>query len=440
MVRCARAGRWSCAPRGGRVIWLAEGFEDGAAVTAGQELMRVDPSDARAARDLAVSDRTKAEADARDAARALELARDELASAQAQTELRRAAADRQRTLRERGVGSDAALETAELAVQQAEQSVLSRRQATLTAEARVDQAAVTLGRLAITLAEAERALAETVLVAGFSGRLSDVTVVVGGLVGQNERLGQIIDPEALEVGVRLSTAQFARLIDAQGALRPVPVTAALDVQGIGITATGQLARSAAAVGEGQAGRLVYATLGAAPGFRPGDFVTLRIPEPPLDQVVQLPAAALGVDGTVLVLGPDDRLQAVAVQLERRQGGDVILRAPMLEGREVVTERTALLGAGVRIRPIRPDSGDDSAAAPPAAAGRDPVPLSSQRGGPGGEAGELVALTPERRAELVALVQGNARMPQEAKDRLLAQLAQERVPAGIIARLETRRGG
>ncbi len=407
------------APRAGRVIWLADGFEDGAEVAAGAPLLRLDPADATAARDLALADRARADADARDAARGLALARDELASARSQADLRRAAVDRQRTLRDRGIGSDAALETAELALQAAEQAVLARRQALVSAEARVDQAAVALDRLAITLAEADRALAETEVRAGFSGRLSGVVVVQGGLVGQNERLGQIIDPAQLEVAIRLSTAQYARLVDTAGALRPDPVRVALDVLGTEIVATGRLARSAAAVGEGQAGRLVYATLDAAPGFRPGDFVTVRMAEPPLDRVVTLPASALGPDGTVLALGPDDRLEALPARLERRQGDLVILSGAALDGREIVAERSPLLGAGIKVRPVRPEG----AAAPAAPAGP-----------------ELVELTPERRAALIAAVEGNARMPKEARDRILSQLAQDRVPAQVVERIESRMGG
>ena len=404
------------APRAGRIIWLADGFEDGAEVTAGQPLMRLDPADARAARDLALADRARAEADARDAARGLDLARDELALTQSQADLRRAASDRQRNLRDRGIGSDAALETAELAVQQAEQAVLSRRQAVASAEARVDQTAVALSRLAISMAEAERALAETEVLAGFAGRLSGVVVVEGGLVGQNERLGQIIDPAQLEVSARLSTAQYARLMDSEGALRPEPVTVSLDVLGAEVVATGRLARSAAAVGAGQAGRIVYATLDAAPGFRPGDFVTLRLSESALQDVAMLPAAALGADGTVLALGADDRLQAVPVTLERRQGDTVIVSGAALNGREVVAERFPLLGAGIKVRPVRAE-----ALAAPA------VP-------------ELLDLTPERRAALIAMVERNRQMPAEARTRLLAQLAQDRVPAQVVQRIESRMGG
>jgi hypothetical protein len=52
----------------------------------------------------------------------------------------------------------------------------------------------------------------------------------------------------------------------------------------------------------------------------------------------------------------------------------------------------------------------------------------------------VALTPERRAALIAFVEGNDRMPAEAKTRILAQLAEDQVPTRVIERLESRMGG
>jgi hypothetical protein len=53
---------------------------------------------------------------------------------------------------------------------------------------------------------------------------------------------------------------------------------------------------------------------------------------------------------------------------------------------------------------------------------------------------MVALTPERRAALIAFVEANDRMPADAKTRILAQLAEEAVPAQVIKRLESRMGG
>lgn len=406
-------------PRAGTVVHLAEDFRDGARVAAGQLLLRLDPADAASARDIARSNVLTAEAEGREAARALILAQDDLAAARAQTQLRAQALARQEDLRTRGVGSDAAVETAALALSAADQAVLSRRSALAQAEARVDQAATTLDRLRITLAETERALRDTELFAEFDGVLDGVTMVQGRILSANEPLGELIDPDALEVAFRVSTAQYIRLIDEAGRLRALPLSVSLAVAGEEILAPGRLTRAGASVGEGQSGRLIYADIDAPGGFRPGDFVTLRIEEPPLADAIALPATALGSDGKVLVLAAEDRLAALPVTLLRRQDDLVIVRAEGLDGREVVAERSPLLGAGIKVRPVRvAPPGEESAAAAP----------------------ELIELTPERRAALIALVEGNARMPAEAKARVLAQLAEDRVPARVVARLEARSGG
>lgn len=410
------------APRGGRVLEIAEGVEDGATVTEGQVLVRLDPADATSARDLAQAGLREAEAEGRDAARGLALAGDDLAAAQAQAVLRGQALTRQEDLQRRGVGSPAAVETAALALSSAEQAVLSRRSALAQAEARVDQAASSEARAAIALAEAERALADTEIRASFTGRLNGVAVVAGGLVGANERLAELIDPDRLEVSFRLSTAQFSRLLDEQGSLISAPVSVSLDVLGAEIAAMGRVERVGAAVGEGATGRLVYASLDGARGFRPGDFVTVAISEPEVSGVALLPATAVDSAGGILLLGEGDRLEAQVVPVLRRQGDDVIVDVRGIARREAVLERSPLLGAGIRINPIRPGA---TAAVTPAQA---PA------------AAETVALTPERRAGLIALVEANTRMPDEAKARMLEQLAQDQVPAQVVARLESRMGG
>lgn len=406
-------------PRAGTVIELAPEFEDGAEMRAGQLLWRLDPADAMTQRDLARSDLARQEAEVREVARALELARDDLAAAEAQAALRAQALSRQEDLAARGVGSAAAVETAALALSSADQSVVSRRAALAQAEARVDQAATARSRQRITLAEAERALAETEMRAAFDGLLSGVNVVPGRIISTNERVADLIDPKALEVAFRLSTAQFGRLVDPQGALIPTGVVVVLDVAGAELAAEGRLTRVGAAVGEGQTGRQVFATLTGAGAFRPGDFVTVRIDEPALPEAIVLPGTALGSDMAVLVLGADDRLEMVPVTLLRRQGDLVIVTAPGLDGREVVAERSPLLGAGIKVRPFRP-------------AGEAAVTEQATA--------DFVELTPERRAALIALVEGNARMPAEARARVLAQLAEDRVPVQVIARLEARAGG
>jgi len=400
---------------GGRIMEVADTFVDGGSVMAGDVLVRIDPTDAESALARSRADLQDAEAELRDAERAIVLARDELSAAEDQVTLRERALERQQDLSDRGVATAAVLEDAELAVSSARASVLSRRQAVATAEARIDQAATRLARIEIDMAEAERALDETEIEAAFDGVLSEVSVVEGGRIAGNELLARLIDPDRLEVSFRVSTAQYARLLDEHGDLRPSPVTATLDVSGVDLTATGRLSRVSAAVPEGQTGRLIFARLHEAPGFRPGDFVTVAVEEPSIDDVARLPATAVASDGTVLVVGAEDRLDVRPVEVLRRQGDEVILRGDGLAGELVVAQRSPLLGLGIKVRPLLPGGAETAPPAP-----------------------ETVQLDPDRRARLVAFVQDSP-MPDEAKTRILSQLEAEEVPAEVVARLESRMG-
>ena len=64
--------------------------------------------------------------------------------------------------------------------------------------------------------DALRHLNDTVMRAEFAGVLSGVSLVQGGLISANERVGQLIDPSALEVAFRVSTQQYARLLNEDG--------------------------------------------------------------------------------------------------------------------------------------------------------------------------------------------------------------------------------
>lgn len=400
----------------GTVLELSENFVEGGAVAAGEQLVLIDPAEAQSALDRARSDLTDAELEAREAERAIGLARDELAAAEEQAALREKAFERQQELQTRGVGTSATVESAELAASSARQAVLARRQALAQAEARLAQAGTRIARAEIAKADALRRVENTVIHADFSGTLAEVSASRGGLVTANERLARLIDPSALEVSFRLSTAQYARLLDGEGRLQPLPVSVVLDVFGADLVAKGTLSRDSAAVGEGQSGRLIFAKLGSAAGFKPGDFVRAEVTEPAIGGVIRLPATALGADGKVLVIGEEDRLEAIEVRLVRRQGDDVLVRARALVGRQVVAARTPLLGAGIKVKPLTP-------------AGAQEI-----------EEPEMLELSAERRAKIIAFVEANKRIPDEAKARILSQLEKDKVPAQMVQRIESRMGG
>ena len=122
----------------------------------------------------------------------------------------------------------------------------------------------------------------------------------------------------------------------------------LNLMGSEITTNAILERDSGSVAEGQTGRLLYARLDKAIGFKPGDYVVVKVDEPELRFAINLPASALNADNQVLILNDEERLENVDVSLLRRQGDYVIIRSRDLPGKEVVAQRSPLLGAGIKV--------------------------------------------------------------------------------------------
>ena len=402
------------APVGGAIIELSPNFVEGGVIESGEFILAVDPSDAQSAVDLALADQQDAEVQRNDAVRELALAREELSAADRQTDLRMKALERQEQLRERGVGTDIAVENAELVLSSAEQAALNRKKLVAQAATRVEQAESLVERRGIGLKEARRKLKETRLVAEFTGTLSNVNLVQGGLVNANERVAQLVDPDQIEVSFRVSNEQYARTIGTEGSLLPLKV----DVQGASLSAEATLVRESAVVAEGQTGRLLFAAIdgGRRSGLRPGDFVQVTIQEKPLHGVFVLPAEAADTDQRLLVVGEEERLVEKPVRILRKQGNQIIVAADDLVGNMVVAQRSPVVGAGIRVRPILPENAS--------------VP----------DAPEDVELSEEDRAQLVAYVESNTRMPEAVKQRILDTLKKDKVPQSMIDRLRGGMGG
>jgi multidrug efflux pump subunit AcrA (membrane-fusion protein) len=136
---------------GGKLVQMSENFRKGGAVTKGELLFTTDPSSANANVQLAETTLMEAKAELSEAQDALILSNDELRAAKHQYELRIQAAKRQKSLLKRGVGTEAAVETAELSASSAETQALSKRQAVANAKARINRAKTSLKRSTINL-------------------------------------------------------------------------------------------------------------------------------------------------------------------------------------------------------------------------------------------------------------------------------------------------
>jgi len=230
------------APVAGTIIMLAANFVEGGTVAKGDLLLRLDPADAKSALQSVETDVIEGKAELQQAKAALGLAKDDVAGARAQSDLRAAALARQKNLADRGVGTEASVEAAALAQAAAKQGVLARRQALAQAKARLTRAKTSLSRLARRLADAKRRLENTRIFAEFDGVLGAVNVIEGGLVSPNEKLARLIDPTALEVAFRLSNSQFSRLQSGDTARLGAPVRISLGGVGDGVVARATIDR------------------------------------------------------------------------------------------------------------------------------------------------------------------------------------------------------
>lgn len=360
------------APAAGRIVEIGPDFVDGARVSAGTLLFKLDPEPFETRRDDAAAALAEATAERADAEAALALAEAELDVAIRQRALRVKVRERQAQLNTRGLTATTELETAELAEVESERDVIQRRQALAAATLRAAQAALKEDRAALTLQDALRTLAETETRAAFDGVVIGAPPALGALVSANEALGSVYDPTSLEATFRVSNAAFGRLIRTDGTLAPLPVTATLELGARMATASGALARVSGQVDMTAGGRQLYADLpgAAATALKPGDFVSVTVAEPALEAVAAVPIGALDAEGRLLILGDGDRLRSAAVTVLRRNAERAIIAdAPW--GAEYVLARSPQIGAGILVTPERdgvpaPAPASDKAAAAPAA--------------------------------------------------------------------------
>ena len=398
----------------GALVELSPNFREGGAVGKGDLLFATDPASATANLALAQTELREAEAELDEARDALILSNDELKAAERQFALRMQAADRQKSLRTRGVGTESALENAELSASSAETAALGKRQGVANAKARINRAQTGLTRREINVAEAQRKLNDLRVVAAFDGVLTNVSGVLGRLTNANERLGELIDPNALEVAFRISSAEFTNLVNATGGIKAARVNVFFTGLLAPIPAT--VERSSAAVGAGLTGREIFARLTGdqIASVRTGDFVSVKISEPALNGVSQIPATSVDATGEVLVVGDDNRLTAVRVTILRKQGDNIIVRAPDLAGQRIVTQRAPQLGAGILVVPR--DASEKSVLQQP----------------------EIVTLSADQQAKMTAFIKGG-QMPDDVKQRILKRIATGSVPKRMYDRISASMG-
>ncbi len=336
---------------GGRVTWISPRLIEGARVTAGEVLVRVDPFDYRIALREARAQLEEARARLAELEAELAAARDLERLIVEQVAVAEREVERQKKLRGRKVATEKALDAArlQLALRRVTLRENQRRQSTL--EQRVAQQRAVIERLRAAVERARRDLAETELKAPFDAIVGNVDIGLGRQLKPRERIAVLYDLAGLEVAFTLTDREFARLWS--DGLPGRAIEARWYTATRSFRLTGRVSRLASEIDAASGGVELRAVItdnpDAAP-LRPGAFLEVTVPDLVYEGVVALPRSAL-YEGKRVYVVVDGRLEPRSVERVGSDGPMVLVRGALLPGERVVVSRLAEIGPGLRVRVV-----------------------------------------------------------------------------------------
>ena len=253
----------------------------------------------------------------------------------AQLALRQRMAERAQSLSEKGVGSQAELDGAELAVSQASNQLA-------LAKSR-------LAELKVSLRRHRKDLEDAVLKAPFDGSLSSVDLALGNQVSNTYLVATLTDLSSLEVSFVVPADIYANVTNLIG--QQVKLSWSSEGSVVSET-TATITRAEVVVDRTEGGGRLYAELpdDAARFVPPGAFVEVSYSGRELTSVIELPEEALVGQDQVFVIEQGRAMQRQVVLLHRSPGW-IWVRGDLTSGDKVIATRLPGIGNGLRVRAV-----------------------------------------------------------------------------------------
>ena len=253
----------------------------------------------------------------------------------AQLALRQRMAERAQSLSEKGVGSQADLDGAELAVSQASNQLA-------LAKSR-------LAELKVSLRRHRKDLEDAVLKAPFDGSLSSVDLALGNQVSNTYLVATLTDLSSLEVSFVVPADIYANVTNLIG--QQVKLSWSSEGSVVSET-TATITRAEVVVDRTEGGGRLYAELpdDAARSVPPGAFVEVFYSGRELTSVIELPEEALVGQDQVFVIEQGRAMQRQVVLLHRSPGW-IWVRGDLTSGDKVIATRLPGIGNGLRVRAV-----------------------------------------------------------------------------------------
>ena len=212
-----------------------------------------------------------------------------LAHEQRLQELATESLDRHQTLKSRNVISQAEFDASERAEQQAKLAVTARRAAIREYTTRVAVLQADLQRAQATLDKAKLDLEQSIIVAPYDGRITDVHVAMGSRVRNGSALVGMYDQTRTEIRALLPNRYISQVRKTMGKQDTLQAVAKFDDQNLNL----ELDRLGTEVDPGRGGIDAYFQLAAQTSYPElGRSVSLELSLSPIEDAIALPYQAV----------------------------------------------------------------------------------------------------------------------------------------------------
>ena len=279
----------------GQITFVNPNLRDGGHVAVGEVLIEIETSRLRLS--LRQAENTLKDTEASAARLASDVARQERQVALQRQQLKLAEAEliRRQALLTQEIIPQTSFDQAQANTLAQRQSLSSAENALAQLQEQLMASSTQVDTARINVDLAEKALADTRLIAPFDGLIVQSNVQQGQLANQGDLAARLLDTSGLEVQFRLPTNLFARLsrLDADGLLgRDIDVRWAGQISDSPLK--GSITRQGSTLDASVSGVPLYATLGPeafTAGLRPGAFVTVALTGESFGHVFPVPREA-----------------------------------------------------------------------------------------------------------------------------------------------------
>lgn len=306
----------------GEVNWISPALRNGAQVTKGDELVRLDITRYQLALDELLAQMAGEEATS--------------ASLETQLALREKTYARTKRMASQNVVSDANLDEAELAVAVTQSQLIASQSR--------------LSQLRVAERSRRKDIADSSLKAPFTGTLSDVNIGLGQIASSSVAIARITDQSSLEVPFVAKAEIYANAPQLLG--QTVDITWQSGARDVA-KAKGFIARANAQLDKIDGGGRLYAELisDEENAIRPGAFVKVEFIGRSFENVATIPEEALFGEDLVYI-NEDGTARPKQISVVWRAPGVVYVKG-LTDGTRLIATRLPGIGDGVKIRAANP---------------------------------------------------------------------------------------